>query len=398
MKRKILYDIFLSIISSFIPVLALQFIILPLLASKLDNETYGKLITITALMNMVAGTLGNVLNNSRLILNKKYETLNLKGDFQYLLLLFISINIIIIIFGLLYYDSPFNWTGFSLILFSSVLLLIKGYAVVEFRLDLNYTKILFESLFLIGGYFVGYVFFLLFDHWQLIYFFGGLSSFIFIYRNTRILFEPYKKTSIFSFTSIQTYSLLFSGILLSLGTYIDKLLLYPLFGGEIVAIYYTASLLGKTIALVIHPITGVFLSYLAPLQKFSNNKFILILGISTTIGIFSYIFVIIFSKPVLSILYPKYVTQALEFIPVVTLSLIILVISNIINAVLLKFHDLKWQIIINLIYIAIYVFMSLLLMKPYGLMGFCVGILISSIIKLLFMVAVYFNHNKKILA
>lgn len=394
MKKKIIYDVFLSIVSSFIPVIGLQFILLPILASQLNNDLYGKILTIVALMNLSAATLGNILNNSRLIFNSRYKAENIKGDYNILLVFFLCVNLLIVFLGLQYFDKPFSLISFILISLSTFSLLIKGYAVVEFRIKLDYVKIFYESLFLFGGYFIGFLLFLIFNYWQLIYLCGYTSSLIYVFKNTNILREPLRKTQLFKFTSLQTYSLLFSGLLLSLGTYLDKLLLFPLLGGEIVAIYYAASIIGKTVALVIQPITGVFLSYLAPLDKFSNRNFSKILSISFITGTISYLIVVLISKPILLLIYPQYAIESVNYIPIITLSTIILVICNIINAILLKFIDLKWQIAINSFYLLVYVLMSLLLIRTNGLMGFCTGILIASIFKLIAMIIIYFVNNR----
>lgn len=390
MHKKIISDVILSIIASIIPVAGLQLILLPLVALKTTPDEYGRIITIIALINLSAATLGNVLNNSRLILNNHYEKAKLKGDFNTHLLNFSLINLAFVIFGLLYYDHPIKIFNYIILIISSLLLLVKGYATVEFRIKLNYKLILGESIVLVSGYFIGYLIFLITHYWQFIYLFGFASSFLFVYKKTYILREPLQKTILFKKNRVQTYSLLFSGLLLSLGTYIDKLLLFPLLGGEIVAVYFAASILGKTIAMIMQPITGVILSYLAPKEEISQKNFIHFFLLTTIAGIIGYTGILIISKPVLTIMYPQYVTESLKYIGIITAGIIILLLSNLVNAFLLKFLDLKWQIYINSSYIFIYILFSITLIKPFGLWGFCLGILTANTIKLVFMLCVYY--------
>ena len=395
MKRKILSDVALNMFATFIPMFALQFFILPQIALKIDANLYGQIIAIVALINLSAGSLGSILNNSRLIVFKKYDDLEIQGDFNIFLGIFVLLNILFMILGLMYYGQELDLLTIALLVLVSVLLLLRTYASVDFRIKLNFKYILIDSILLFSGYAVGYIIFLISGYWLFIYLCGFVFSFIFVLKKTKILREPFKKTQLFKKTATQTLLLLGSGTLLSLGTYLDKLLLYPLLGGLTVSIYFTATILGQSIALAIGPITGVLLSYLAQMKKFSNHSFHVLLTISSIVGVIGYWLVILVSKPLLTIIYPQYAKEALNYIHVTTLSIIIIIISNIINAVLLKFCGAKWQIFINGIYLVVYIAASMILLNLYGLMGFCIGILIASIVKLVIMLVTYYTNNKK---
>lgn len=375
---------------------ALTFLILPQIASQIDADSYGQIIAIVAFMNLSASTFGSVLNNLRLIRFKEYRDLNIKGDFSIILVISIIANVILMIAGLLYYGKNLQTLTLAIVLFSSIFLLIKTYAGVEFRIKLNFKNILLESIFLFLGYLIGFILFILTGHWVFIYLCGFGFSLLFILKKTNILREPLKKTLVFKATATQAIILLISGFLVSLGAYIDKLIIFPMLGGAAVSIYYTATILGKTIALVMGPITGVLLSYLAQMKKFSNHNFKLLLFISTIVGIIGYWGVIIISEPLLTIIYPQYVTEALKYIQITTLSIILTIVSNVINSVLLKFCNAKWQLLINIIYMAVYISASMGLLILYGLLGFCIGILIASFIKLILTIVVYYINDRYI--
>ncbi len=395
MKKKILSDVVFNIAASLIPMFALQFIILPLIASRVDSNIYGQLLSLVAFMNLSGGTLGNILNNSKLINYKKYHELKINGDYTIYTRIFLILNFLLMIFGIWFYGNSLDTIGVVTLIIASLLLLIKGYARVEFRLNLNFKNILLESIFLLIGYLIGLLLFLFSGYWQFIYLCGFASSITFIYKKTNILKEPPVKTSLFKQTSNQIITLLISGLLLSLGTYVDKLLLYPLLGGLAVSIYYTATILGKSISLLIQPITGVLLSYFAQLKRFDVKNFYVLFGISIIIGSVGYGIIVLVSEPLLKLLYPKYVDEAMKYIYITTLSTIIIIITNIINSVVLKFCNVKWQFIINGIYMLAYILTSTILLKQYGLMGFCNGILIASIVKLVVMLFAYYLNNKQ---
>ena len=394
MKKKIIFDVILNMVATFIPMFALQFIILPQVALKISADSYGQLLAIMAFMYLSASSFGSVLNNSKLIHYKKYEELKIQGDFNIILAIFLVSNTIIMIFGLLYYGKSLNvLTHISLILISSILL-FTSYASVEFRINLNFKYILMNSIMLFFGHLIGFVLFLFTGYWSLIYLCGFGLNIFYIIKKTNILHEKFSKTPLFRITLREIILLLGSGLLVSLGAYADKLIIFPLLGGAAVSIYYTATILGKTIALAIGPITGVLLSYLAHMKKFSNNNFKLLLLISSIVGLIGYWSIILVSRPLLSLVYPQYVGNAIQYVPITTLSIILTIICSVINPVLLKFSRAKWQILINGLYMLIYIPSSMYLLSLYGLMGLCVGILIANLTKLLIMIATYFYVNK----
>jgi O-antigen/teichoic acid export membrane protein len=394
MKKKIIFDVILNMLATLIPMFALQFIILPQVALKISADSYGQLLAIIAFMYLSASSFGSVLNNSKLIHYKRYDELKIQGDFNIILVIFLVSNAIIMILGLLYYGKSLNvLTNISLVLISSILL-FNTYASVEFRIKLNFKNILMNSIMLFFGYLIGFALFLFTGYWSLIYLCGlGLNILFLIYK-TSIWRENYSKTPLFRSTFKEVIMLLGSGILVSLGAYVDKLIIFPLLGGAAVSIYYAATILGKTIALAIGPITGVLLSYLAHMKKFSSNNFKFLLLISSIIGFIGYWSVILVSEPLLSLIYPQYVEDAIQYIPVTTLSIILTIISSVINPVLLKFSSAKWQMFINGLYMLIYVPLSMYLLSLHGLMGLCIGILIANFIKLLTMITTYFYVNR----
>ncbi len=394
MKKKIFADSALNIFATVTPMMVLNILILPLVASKIDSSLYGELISVVALVNLFGGTAGNVLNNLRLINYKKYFDRRIVGDYNILLIILILISLGMLIIYMRLTNLLFMNFSIILILLITIFLILKGYARVEFRLKLNFKYILYDSMFLLFGYLVGFAVFLISKRWEYIYLLGFLFSFFWIYKKTAILKEPFLKTIYFHDTKNQLVVLYISAILTSLGMYVDKLLIYPLLGGSAVSIYYASTVLGKSFSVVIQPLTSVMLSYLAHFKSFKKNKFNSLMVLSIILGVIFYFAILFASKFVLSIIYPKYVSEAIKYINITTASIIVTVLSNIINSVLLKFRDVKWQLAINATYIITYFSFSILLLKAHGLTGFCLGILIASIIRLSIMLFAYYYFER----
>ena len=395
MKKKILIDIILNMLASFIPIFVYQFFVLPIVAQESGADLYGQVLSIIALMNLSVSSFGSTLTNLRLIRFKIYEESNENGDFSILLLLSVIGNIIFMLIGLIIYGRSFNIVTLFMVIITSVLYLMKLYLSVEFRIKLNFKYVLLNSIFLVIGYVIGLILFLITNNWILIYLCGFGGSLAFVMKKTVFLKEPLMMSSFFKQTAFQAIILFSSGVLTYLGVYVDKLILYPLLGGVAVSVYYASTIIGKTISLVIGPITSVLLSYLAHMKTFSDHNFKLVLLVSSILGAVGYIIVILISKPILTLIYPQFVEEAIKYIPVVTLGTIIIIISNVLNSVILKFCNTKWQVYINGSYMFVYFVLAICLIKISDLMGFCIGILIASIFRLIMIIVAYISNRKK---
>ena len=399
-KKKAVGDMLLNIISTAIPTIILQLCILPAIAKVVDNNKYGLIVTILSLLNVIPATIGVSLNNIRLVYEERYKEKNIKGDFQILLTISEMINIFLIIIISWYYLEKFYIINILLIVVMGILWLGREYHIVAFRINLNYKAILLNNLYLILGYGLGYVIFRITNYWQFIYILGMLFSYIYIYKNSDICREPFVKTIFWKDVSKDTILLLGSAFLARLINYADKLLLYPLLGGAIVSVYYVATIFGKVISMIITPINSVALSYLAKIKSKPDHLFKWSYMVGIIVCIIGYIFAIIFSRPILSIIYPMYVDEAMKYIYITSATICVNVLTSIITPFVLKFFAMKWQVVINATTTISYIFISIILFKFYGLTGFCIGVLIANIIKLFMTTFIYFlkkenNENVK---
>jgi O-antigen/teichoic acid export membrane protein len=204
-----------------------------------------------------------------------------------------------------------------------------------------------------------------------------------------------------NFSKILKYSLMFllSSFLVSIITYVDKLLIYPLLGAASVSIYYVSTLLGRTIELALNPINSVLLSYLSSIKNFKIKYYIYILSFLIVIGIVGYIIIILISHFALELIYPQFVDDAMVLIPITTATIIFTIISNVLNSINIRFKNINNQVIINVIHIIFYISLSIPLLTKFGLIGFSIGILISAFIKLVSVIGIYFlsknNYKEK---
>lgn len=390
-KNKVFGDMALNIIATAIPTFVIQIILLPLLGRRMDSNEYGLLVTILALLNVVPSTFGNTLNNIRLIYDRTYKIEKVEGDFNLILLLFTIFNILITGFLSIYYDKEISIISLVLTVLVSIVWLAKEYFIVAFRIDINYKAILINNILHVIGYGVGYGLYIITDQWQLIYLCGYTFGLIYIFLRCNLWKEPLKFTRLFKNVTIQAVLLLVAGILMRMTVYADKLLLYPLIGGNDVSVYYVATFFGKIVALVVTPVTSVLLTYLTKEKEKQESVFVKTIKVGTVICILGYLGCILLSRPILGFLYPQYVDDAMNYIFITSATTVIYTMITIVNPFILKFYDMWWQIAINAVSVVTYVVLSIGLLKLFGLMGFCFGAMISNIIKLLFSFWIYYK-------
>jgi len=392
-KKTVIYDMILNIIATAIPTVVLQLVILPSMANFVNGDKYGLIVTILAVLNIIPSTVGNMLNNVRLLHEEDYKSNGIKGDFQILLILFEILNVVVMMFISIYYLGKSDFIGIILLIFVSVFLLGREYYIIAFRLDLNYISILLNNIFMVIGYLIGFLLFYITGYWQFVFLMGYVLSCVFILIKSDIIREPIMKTNLFKVVTRDTIFLIIATILSRAMNYADKILLYPLLGGTMVSIYYAATVFGKVVSLAITPINSVALSYLSKVIKKPDSLFRWTYVTGSGVCIIGYAFAVALSRPVLSILYPQFVDEAMKYIWITSATTAVSVLSSLITPFVLRYYEIKWQIIINGITTVGYIITSLVLLKLFNLMGLCIGALIANILKLIITTYIYMKNS-----
>jgi len=398
-KKKFAGDAMLNIIAYALPIVILQLVALPVVGSRLGEDQYGLVITLISLFTLLSLPFGNVLNNIRLLENKQYELKKLSGDFNVILVGCTVISSFLTLVGSLYYSENTSFYNALIIMVISALNLVREYLVVSFRINLNYKAILLNNVILGIGYLVGLLLFIITGYWHWIFIVGSILSLFYIIMKTNLIKENFEITSLFRQTTYKTFILFVSTFLKTILSYADKLILFPLLGPGAVSIYYTATIVGKIVSMAITPINSVMLSYLTRIDRISIRKFIYILTFTTIIGVVGYFITILLSYPLLTFLYPDWAKESLKLIYITTATVIVGVVNSVIHPFILRYNSINWQLVISGVNVIIYIASTYTFYNQYGLIGFCIGILIANVIKLLLMIAVFiFSYivvNKK---
>lgn len=395
-KKKFLIDSLLNIISAALPLLVLQLISYPLIARVVGGEEYGLIITLISVITVVSFPLGNVLNNIRLLRDEEYKEANEEGDFNPLLLGSSFVSILLIIYISFYIDSSLEILDFILLSLITVASLWKEYLIVTFRLVLNYKGILLNNIFMSLGYLIGSGIFLYLGNWQVIYFTGLLFSLIYILRHTSLHKEKFRFSNLFKITASKGLALYIANLLKNVLSYADKLILLPLLGPVTVAIYYSSTILGKIISMMINPVNSVILSYLVKVDNISLKNVIKMFSVSTIIGVFGYILTVWISPYFLGFFYKDWAEESLELVYITTATAIVGVLSTVLQPFNLRFNKISWQIYLSGIHLVAYVALCFYFFQIAGLKGFTFGVLMATVFKLIMQLSIFlFNYRRK---
>ena len=382
-KKRIATDMLINLVGTGLPLIALQLIVYPIVARTIDADAYGRMQSLISVIFLISGTIGGALSTTRLIHQYDYQERNSIGDFSILNIASISIVAVATPIVISIYLGEIVIYELILITLISILNYTELYFEVGLRLQLNYRKIFINKLIGAVGYLIGFFIFRVVLDWHYIFIIAYLLQTLYCMKSTNLIHEPLIRTNEFSDTARSYGSITLASAFNKSLTYFDKILLHPLMGGEAVSVYYAANIFGKLVLQVLEPITNVVLSYLSAEKKVSRSVWGLTIPIGVSFCAVMYVFCLLVSRFVLSILYPQFVDEAMKLIPISTLSLCVSSFVNIIHPLALKSIKTNRQIIISGAGLLCYVVLALTLYKPYGLMGCCVALLISYSVKLI---------------
>lgn len=386
-KIAIFKDFILNILASLLLTIATQFIAYPYLSRLMSSEEYGFLLMVMGVVNAVGVSLGNPLNNTRILLQPEYDKENLNGDYNPLFFASIIVNVFVVAILAIIALQKFDTTVIGCIVIS-LLVLFRSYYSASYRIIIDYKKNLYSSGFGFVGYILGVVITYYTNVWVFTFIFGELFSCIYIYFTAEIVHDKFQLTPLFK-KSFYKYILIMSAAVLStMMMYMDRFFIYPILGAEQVSIFTVASFLGKTAGIVMTPIAGVLLTYYAKESKLTTRQFYIRTGLFTLTAVIFYFVTLLVGIPITRFLYPTLVDSAETYLFIANLATTVFVLGNTIQPTLLRFCNAKWQPIIQGVYFISYLLFGYIGMAQNGLMGFCYSVLIVNTLKIVLMVCI----------
>lgn len=383
-KKKMAGDFGWNLGASLASTLAMQVILLPFLGRRYDSNTYGYILTFYSIANTIVLTCGNTLNNVRLIRNSTYKSENVTGDYPVLLIVLATIGVIAT-----YIATRINSaTAFAGVLLGIYCLfaVLRTYGEVANRLVIDYRKNFIVYVGLGIGNLIG-ILPLLFikntDLWVIPFITGEIVSVLILLFSTKIYYEPIKKTHLFWGTVGREGILLSTTLITNVVNYLDRLLLLPILGGTAVSAYTVATFFGKSVAILMNPISSVLLSYYSSENYVMTRKrFWRINGLVIVMSGVFYLASILLGRWVSGLFYPTIIEEAKPYLLIGNAAAIINVTANMVHPSVLKYASLKWQIVLKLVHGFIYIIGGSFAAKTGGLRYFCYAALLAACVNL----------------
>lgn len=388
-------NIFYRIISAFLSTGVRQFLVLPVLAKLFSDEVYGTILTVNSVSNITEVSLGNTLNNTRIISDQEYEQKGFIGDFKIYLFIAQIIGAICCIFSSIYFKL--SLTICILLIISSFFAIHNAYYVVYYVMTLQFNKWMIQSIIVAIGTVIGAGLTWITNLWPLAFLIGNMCSSIYMYFNNPYIKEPYVKTPLILITSKKWSTLAATSLLGNALVYLDRLLIYPMLGGDSVAAYTTASFYGKLIAALMPPVANVLLGYFSQ-KSFAMNKkrFFKIICASSLFCTLGFISSLVLSPLVTKWFYPTLYESAKGLLILANAAALLGALGTLIQTIVLKYCKTKYLLYIQIVYGFLYLGGGIIILTPLGLTGFCYISIVSNLVKVVLMIIIGLNEIKRL--
>ncbi|MBD3928070.1 hypothetical protein AB6G96_01580 [Staphylococcus haemolyticus] len=386
--NKFLKDSSLNIISNLIVVVVIQLIAFPLINKDVNNSQFALLIVLYGIAIVIATSLGNTLNNVRLLHREDISEIERETIFTRGFLIILVFNLIIFTGISIFYSHEFDINLILLILFS-LLLTSRYYLNVYFRENLNYTHILLVNIFVFIGYLIGLLIFkFVLPLYSIVFLLGEILGFIFLYKKTKFL-SYIKGSPIINKLKVKrilhdfvNFTLI--NVIINILNYLDRFILLPIIGPMLVNVYFIASTASKMIGLVTTPMNNVILSYLSVKDSKDNLKRFVQINIGIIIASIPMFFVVKYSSLlVVFVLYNTYISKVTSIINLVVIICILQIFNSIFHPFAMRMIHSKIIFFIQIGYGVIYIILAFIGSYIFGLQGFCWAAIISMLFKLI---------------
>ena len=381
---KVSRDFILSILAIVIYNGVLQLVIYPGLNARLGAEAFGTVLYFISAVSIMGAGFGTSASYGRIVAGKERNQSN--GDYNIFLgivalicILVSAVMVMVLGNGSETFASG-SVAGTLSIFILMVITVIRYYCDVEYRMNIRFVDYCLFFLCVSIGYVAGLY---LFDNWIFVILLGELCGIIYTFVRGSILRSPFLQRSEAFADNIKAAFYISVGNLLSAFVlHADRVILRLFTGAEEVTVFYTASLMGKIVALLTTPLNGIIISYLAGYKiRLDRRKFLLssalLMLVSLVLSVVctgaSYVFV--------KIMYPDVFPMARDYFFLANLGQLLYFLSGTLMVVTLTFSEEKLQMIINGIYAAAFASIVLPLTIRLGISGMAWGLVIVNLFR-----------------
>lgn len=374
----------------------ITFFVYPFINRTLGNEANGQVLFFTAIMGLMASAFGSGVNYARMKISTIRHSQN--GDYNCFLVVVAILAVLVTITATFIKG---NSAGASVITIAILIIttVLRYYADVQFRLDLNYKRFFWYYILITIGYLVGIFLYRWTASWAMIFITGECFGLVYVIIVGNIFKPPFFKRSAQFVENTKVMWNLSSAYLMSdFVSYADRVMIPLLIvnGDEASTIFYVSTLLGKMVSLLSTPLNGVIVGHLSRYKGKITKK--MFAGVTGILLICALIFVcgsVLGSYIIIPFLYRADVMEAAsKLFWIANTGQVFFFISNTMMVVVLRFATEKYQIYIGTAYTILFVVIIIPFMLLWGLWGMAMGLLVINILKFLIVTGLGFYALK----
>lgn len=381
-KYKFFESVLLSMIGLVLYNVVIQVLVYPGFDRALGHELYGNALTAISVISVVSVSVGVGVNYARMALSARVPSTN--GDYNVSL----CVGAVLCAAAGVFAGHFVGMTGLlPLVLFAgmSVSMSLRYYSDVDFRLTTNYRKLLVFYVVLSLGYFLGMLLFRVTGQFQIVFIVAELLAVLFVVLFGKIYKRPAFTLSenhnrVFRSCAQLTGSQIFANLILNC----DRMLINAFMGGTAVTIFYTASLLGKSVALLTGPFNGVIIGFLAKSERAITRKFFsFCVGAACAVSAVAMLVLWPVTPWMIRLLYPDVVESAAPYFVLANAGQIAYFVSNLLLVIALRFMSERFQFVVNFAYTILFLAMCIPCLVQGNFMAFMQCVLAANVIRLL---------------
>ncbi len=378
---KLLSDSGLTLISSLLATGVQQLVIYPQLSSMMTASSYGNLLAVMGVVNIIASSFGSELCNTILVSSDETKTKAIPRNIVCLAMTFPFTSVAGAVVAALLFGVSIEMAIVSAILI--FLECFRWFLLVVFRINLRFDRYLIAGIWYAVGMCLGFAISLGTEIWLMSFLMGDICTIAY----TMIRSEGYFRFSWPRFGEVlgsgdsKTFTtLVLSSFVGNMNTYFDRVLLAPILGSAAVSVYYVASWFGKSLSIAASPVRTVLLSYLSRSEGgVSRSRYIKVnmcmLGLCAIVILVS----IPVSPIVTSLFYPTLIGDARPYLIIGNAASIVSIFNLINMTLLLRMAPIRWQLMLSSTRVLLYAVACTLGALHFGLLGFVVALLSANI-------------------
>lgn len=387
MQKKFATDFIWSIAALVTMNGVLQVLVYPLLNRHMGEAQFGNVLYVLGIIAVIAPSVGLAANNIRLVESRSKTILNADA----LLAMVPQLAVLGVVFFAVCKGYLNGIADFVMAALLVVLTTLRYYGDVEYRMTLNYKGYFIYYLVLSFGYIIGTLVYPFTKSWILCFLLGEAAVWLLLVVRGHV-YRPLKKSENCAAMSKRTLTLALSYLLCNMVLNLDRMLLQNLIDSSTVTVYYVASLLGKTAALLVGPLNGVVIGHLTKsnTKQINIKSFAAVSGLIIGVGAVLFFGIAVVTPFFVKILYPDIFDRVTAIAPLANLSQIVCFASSLLLTIMLTFCSEKWQLVIQAFYAVAFLSLSLVLTEQNGLQGFVAASLTANIMRIIVTAAIGF--------